>query len=146
MENLSKKRCLLDTNILVAYINRSHVHHEQAVKIIDRLVSGDFYGVISSQNILELSAVLIHGLRQSREEVANDIQYLSADNLLEIIYPQPQVLAKFFSLLKKIATLHVTDVFLLATAIVYEVDVIVTGDGEFIKAVRDEIDAYNPLN
>ena len=130
---------------MVAYINRSHVHHEQAVKIIDKLISGEFFGVISSQNILELSAVLVHGFRQLREEVANDIQYLSSDNLIEIVYPQPEVLAKFFSLLKKITTLHVTDIFLLATAIVYDVDVIVTGDNEFMQAVRDEIDIYNPF-
>lgn len=145
MTDLSGKRCLLDTNLLVAFINRNHIHHSVAKIIYEKIINGEFRAVISVQNLLELSAVLVHGFGKSRKEVASDISKLASDSLLEVVYPDFRALIEFFSLMKKETILHVTDLFLLATAFVYNIEVIITGDKAFRKIELKEIEIFNPF-
>ena len=143
MKKLLKKRCLLDTNILVAFLNRKHPYHSQVREIFEKLNGGEFKGVVSSQNLLELGAVLVHAFKISRQQAAKDLSLFFSDPLLEVIYPTPGVLERFFKLMKKSKGLHVVDIFLLATALVNGVEVLITGDKEFLKI--KEIEVYNPF-
>lgn len=143
--NLSGKTCLFDTNILVAHINRSHVHHAQAVAFFDQTLTRDFRAVISSQNLLELTAVLVHGFRQTRRQVAEDVELVRKDGILDVIYPDERSIENFFQLLKENVSLHTSDLFLLATAVTHKVDVIVSGDRDFQKVPPSLISIYNPF-
>lgn len=145
MISLSKKRCLLDTNVLVALVNKNHKNHVLAVKLFDRIFQKEFSAVVSSQNLLELSAVLVHGYKQDREAVKKDISRFASDALIEVVYPDFQTLEKFFSLMNEETGLHLTDLYLLATAIAFRIDVLITGDEEFAKIKSRQIQVYNPF-
>lgn len=145
MTSLSKKRCLLDTNVLVALVNRDHKNHLRALKLFDRLFQKEFTGVISSQNLLELASVLVHGYKQGREVVKKDISRFASDSLIEVVYPDFHTLEKFFSLMGEETGLHLTDLYLLATAIAFQIEVLVTGDTDFAKIKFRQIQVYNPF-
>jgi predicted nucleic acid-binding protein len=145
MIKLSGKICLIDTNVLVALINKKHQYHLQALSIFNRLKAKEFKAVISSQNILELTAVLVHGFKINRVEAAKDIRLLTQDKILSIIYPDYRALTNFFSLMKKEKACHTVDLFLLATAQAQGVEVIISGDLDFQKLQLKTIAVYNPF-
>lgn len=145
MTGLSKKRCLLDTNILVALVNKSHSHHKKALKIFDRVLQKEFVAVISSQNLLELSAVLVHGFRIDREEVKKDIARFASDSLIEVVYPDFTVMERFFKLIPHEINLHLIDLYLLATALVFRIDVLITADSDFEKIKSHDIQVFDPF-
>jgi len=136
MTNLSGKRCLIDTNLLISYINKSHPFHQKAKQIFLQIINGDFQAVLSSQNILELAAVLVHAFKISKKEAAADIEAIVNSHLFDVIYPPANVLNKFLYLMKKETPLHVVDLFLIATALENQVEVIITTDKKF-KEVKD---------
>jgi len=133
MINLSEKRCLIDTNILVAYINQSHPLHLKAKKLFQRILKKEFKPVLSSQNLLELTAVLVEVFKISKKQAAKDVELFATDPLFEIIYPNHNVLNNFFSLMEKGISLHTVDAFLLATAMENRVEIIITTDKEWKK-------------
>ena len=133
MTNLSKKRCLIDTNILVAYINQSHPLHLKAKKLFQRILKKELKPVLSSQNLLELTAVLVEAFKISKQQAVKDVELFANDPLFEIIYPNHNVLNNFFSLMEKGISLHTVDAFLLATAMENRVEIIITTDKEWKK-------------
>jgi len=133
MTNLSKKRCLIDTNILVAYINQSHPLHLKAKKLFQRILKKELKPVLSSQNLLELTAVLVEAFKISKQQAVKDVELFANDPLFEIIYPNHNVLNNFFSLMEKGISLHTVDAFLLATAMENRVEIIITNDKKWKK-------------
>jgi predicted nucleic acid-binding protein len=133
MINLSEKRCLIDTNILVAYINQSHPLHLKAKKLFQRILKKEFKPVLSSQNLLELTAVLVEAFKISKQQAVKDVELFANDPLFEIIYPNHNVLNNFFILMEKGISLHTVDAFLLATAMENRVEIIITTDKEWKK-------------
>lgn len=144
MTKLSGKRCLVDTNILVALVDGDHKNHQASVEFFDRLESGEFEAVISTQNVLELTSVLIRGLKHKTTEVAKDVEALTQDKIFEVIHPEETSLTIFFELLKK-EKMHVVDLFLVATAIAAGVEVIISEDKDFGKLKTKKIGVYNPF-
>ena len=143
MKPIFGKRCLLDTNILAAYLDRKHPHHTQATRIVHMATEGNIHAIISSQNIIELTAVLTHAWKVPRQQVSRDVEALRSDDSLTIIYPDNAVLSKFLLLLPTLPHMHTMDIFLLATAIVFDVHVIITLDKGFLK--NGHIETYIPL-
>jgi len=133
MINLSEKRCLIDTNILVAYINQSHPLHLKAKKLFQRILKKELKPVLSSQNLLELTAVLVEAFKISKQQAVKDVELFANDPLFEIIYPNHNVLNNFFSLMEKGISLHTVDAFLLATAMENRVEIIITNDKKWKK-------------
>lgn len=146
MISLSKKRCLLDTNILVAFVNRSHQHHNRAREIFEKILNHEFQAVVSSQNLLELSAVLVHGFKKDKEKTASDVSHFASDELIEVVYPDFKVLERFFSLMKFDFNLHITDLYLLATCLTSNIDVLITADNDFRKVKTKDLVVYNPFS
>lgn len=145
MKAIFSKTCLLDTNVLVAFINASHPHHGKAVELFSFLQEEKFQGVITSQNVLELTAVLVHGFKKDRKIVAEDVRMFTSDKLLTVLYPSEEVLTQFFTLVRDVPRVHVSDLFLLATAISHKVDVVVSADRQFIQMAKHLIPFYNPF-
>lgn len=145
MQSIFKKTCLLDTNVLVAYTNRAHPNHKRAALLFDALLEGKFKTVISIQNVLELSAVLIHGMGLPRNTVADDLRVFTTDSHIGILYPNTSVLSAYIKNLKVYPTLHAVDVYLLTTALEFGIQVLVSADKAFINAARSVISVYNPF-
>ena len=144
MTNSLSGTWLLDTNILVAFFDRSSLKNEIAKKIIGEIEMGRFKVVVSSQNILELSSVLIAGYKGSRAKVVGDIKKLLdfiGDS--SVIYPTSKSLNKYLSLLRKNESVHMTDLFLAATMFSAGIDSIITNDLVFEKISGIKI--YNPF-
>lgn len=139
-----KKTCLIDTNILVAYFNASHVHHALALTVIEDAIDKKFTAVISSQNILELTAVELHGWKIDRKTVAKHIDMLKNDPALTFLYPDVRVMQKFQETLVAYPTLHTMDLYLLATALTFKVDMIITFDSDFRAVKEPSLTILNP--
>lgn len=133
MTNLKGKKCLIDTNILVAYINQGHPFHLNAKKLFKRIAEREFKPILSSQNLLELTAVLVHAFKIPQQEIIGDVELFANDPLFEIIYPNFDVLNKFFNLMKRRISIHTVDTFLIATALGNGVETIITADKQFMK-------------
>jgi len=133
MTNLSGKKCLIDTNILVAYINQSHPFHLNAKKLFQKILKKEFKPVLSSQNLLELTAVLVHAFKIPQEKAVLDVELFVKDLFFEIIYPNSDVLSNFFNLIKKESSIHTIDAFLIATALGNGVETVITTDKQFTK-------------
>ena len=145
MQQLSGKKCLLDTNVLVALINKEHKEHQKAVNLFEKLTAHEFQAFISSQNLFELVAVLVHGYKILRNEAARSVELLSSDELLEIVYPDYKTVEKFFTLVKNENNIHVADLFLIATAISFRIEIIISGDRELKNLRTKEIKIFNPF-
>lgn len=137
----SGTKCLLDTNILVAYFNAGSTKHSQARGFLEKVSKGDILGFISSQNILELSSVLRNTYHVSSTLIADNIRDLSHE--LSVVYPNTKTIEIFTSYLRE-KNMHAMDLFLLATAKAHDLDYLVTEDKHF-KLVT-EIKIYNPFN
>jgi len=136
MISLSGKRCLIDTNILVAYINKEHPFHQRVKKLFAQIIKGDFKPILSSQNVLELVSVLVHTFKIPKKEAVADVGAIIDSHLFEVIYPNSNVLTRFFYLIKKEISLHVVDLFLIATALENRVEAVLTTDKKF-KEIKD---------
>lgn len=145
MINISGKKCLFDTNVLVALLNANHPGHSGTVSLFDRLKKKEFGAVLSNQNLFELTAVLVHAYKISSGQVASDIELFLSDKKMEIVYPDVRVMEKFLELLKSGLSLHTADLFLLSTLIIFDIDVIVTGDQSWQKMKIPHIAVYNPF-
>lgn len=145
MINISGKTCLFDTNILVALLNADHPDHFGAVSLFDRLQKKEFHAVLSSQNLFELTAVLVQAYKIGAGQVASDMELFLSDKKMEIVYPDVRVMEKFLELLKLGLSLHVSDIYLLSTLIVFDIPVILTGDKYWQKLKIPRIAVYNPF-
>ncbi len=141
MTNLAGKKCLIDTNILVAYINQRHHLHLNAKKLFQRILNQKFKPVLSSQNLLELTAVLVHAFKISPQEAIKDVEIFTNDPTFEIIYPNLNVFNKFINLMKEKISIHTVDAFLIATALGNGVEIIITADKQFkqVKEITTEL-------
>lgn len=139
----SNTRCLLDSNILVAYVVKESSNHQKALSFFQTIIEGKLKAAVSSQNLLELGAVLTKAYKLTHVAASNDIEKFMSDPLIEIIYPNSQVMGKFTHFLKEKYKVHVTDLFLAATALSYNIDTIITNDRDFLKI--KEIKIYNPF-
>ena len=136
----SGAKCLLDTNVLVAYLNADSPQHTLASLLLKRISDGDLKGYISSQNVLELSSVLQNTYHVSGESISKDINKIVSE--LTVIYPDPETI-NIFSGFVKSKKMHVMDLFLLATTKAHKIDYLVSEDKHF-KDIK-EIRVYNPF-
>ncbi len=140
---LSNTSCLLDTNILVAALDKNNKNHTKAIIFLTGSDKANLKFILSSQNILELSAVLISALKISRKLSIDALDKFINDPLVKIIYPSPAALEKFISLLSENTNVYIVDLFLIATALANNVNTVVTNDRDFSKVKG--IKVYNPF-
>lgn len=144
MNPIYGKKCLLDTNIFLFANDRSSVHHKKAVQLFKELEEGRFQGYFSIQTLLEFGAVLTRGYKIPKEEVEKDIKLILSNPKLKILFPLPSVLTEFLRLFGKETKLYIFDLYLIATAKIFEIEVIITADEDF-RFVKD-ISIFNPFN
>lgn len=143
MNPIYGKKCLLDTNIFLFAYDRSSPHHQRAVRLFKDLEEERFQGYFSIQTLLEFGAVLNRGYKISMKEVKEDIELILANPKLKILYPLPSVLPIFLQLFQKEDKLYIFDLYLIATARAFNMEVIITADEDFRK-IKD-ISVYNPF-
>lgn len=143
MNPIYGKKCLLDTNVFLFAYDRSSPHHQKAVQLFKNLEEGRFQGYFSIQSLLEFGAVLTRGYRIPKRKVAEDIKLILSNQKLKILFPLPSVLTEFLQLFGKESKLYIFDLYLIATAKIFEIEVIITADEDF-KTIKD-ISVYNPF-
>lgn len=140
--NLSSETWLVDSMVLVALVNKDHINHNSAESLFTRIYSEKIRVFISSQNILEYSAVLTKGYKLAVSEVAKSISSLVNDPNFMIIYPNVEAINQYSSDFSK-GSLHPTDLFLVATMKSNGINSIITDDRDFGKI--KEIKVFNPF-
>jgi len=82
---------LLDSNVLVYFLNSKSKHHSQANKIFQQVEQGKISACISVQNILEVSAVVTDQRRVenpiSHPQLAQQVAHWLEGNRIRLIYP-----------------------------------------------------------
>ncbi len=139
----SNTRCLLDSNLLVAYTISESPHYDKAHQLFEKIANDKIYIFIAAQNLLEFAAVLNRAYKLPKKEIAKGIHRFISDPLIEVIYPNKKTTDHFIYLLNQNHTLHITDIFLIATALTNNIDTIITNDKDFKKI--KEIKVYNPF-
>lgn len=142
MTNLSGKTWLVDSMVLVAFVNKEHVNHAKALKLFELISFGEVKVVISSQNILEYSTVLIKGYKLPAKEVVKSVKALFSDSNFSLIYPNSIALEDYATRLSD-TVLHPTDFFLMTTMLANGIDSIITDDRDFPKI--KELTVFNPF-
>lgn len=140
--NLSSETWLVDSMVLVALVNKNHINHDQAENLFVRIYSEKTRVFISSQNILEYSAVLTKGYKLNPSEVAKSIKSLLSDPNFFVIYPNAEAINRYSRGFSD-SPLHPTDFFLTVTMLANGIDSIITDDRDFgkIKGIK----VYNPF-
>ena len=143
MKTIYGKKCLFDTNILIAGRIENHSFHTQAKEIFSDLRENRFTAFISVQNIMEYSSVLMKGYGLSHREMRKNITDLILLPGIGVIYPSPMSTDLYLEMIEKYSMMFVYDLYLLATAISNGVEVIISADRDFSKV--KEIEFYNPF-
>ncbi len=140
--SLSSGTWLVDSMVLVALVNKDHINHDVAKDLFDRIYSQQVQVFISSQNVLEYSAVLTKGYKMPASEVAKSVESLTNDPNFLVIYPNREAVDKYSEGFSG-SPLHPVDFFLVATMIANGVKAIITDDRDFekIKGIK----VYNPF-
>ena len=138
MADTSKKRFLVDTNILVYSLDRSSPFQKLAVEFFRLCEQGEFKGAVAHQNVIELINTLIRDYKISNRESLKKTRVLIDEGVLEIIFPLPTTLGRFFDLAGKYKG-KTFDLYLAATALDNGVEGIITNnpkDFEFISGFK----------
>lgn len=116
------KPILFDTNILVYNQNMDSPHFELAHLWHQRVVKGEIQGILSSQNILEFTAVMTSSRHLTKpltpKQVSREISRYQHNHDFGFIYPNEQTVSVFAKLLKRYGLKNSRqsfDVFLVAT-------------------------------
>ncbi len=140
--NISGKKCLFDTNILIFARDKTSLRHQKAVELFKDLEAGKFEAFVSYQNLLEFTAVLTRVYKISQKEVAGDLELLLSSPKIRVIYPTLATLPIFLKLLKKDTGVYVYDLYLAATAKTNGIEIIISNDNDFQKI--KEVNLFNP--
>lgn len=143
MMNISGKKCLLDTNILLFAADRGSPLHQKSKELFQQIDEDRFQAYISVQNILEFAAVLTRGYNLHQKKVKDFIDRLLSDNKITLLFPNLLAFQIFMKLLQKETGVYVFDLFLAATAKAAGVSTIVSDDDDFRNLPG--FTAYNPF-
>jgi len=143
MNRILRKNCLLDTNILIFVTDQNSPYHSEALKIFDVIARGELKAYVSTQNLLEYGAVLTRVYKVPQKEIAADIQELLSDSYFTVIHPAEIAVSIFLDFMNKKTGTYIYDLYLIATAIVSNMDYIITDDRELAKVKGIKI--FNPF-
>lgn len=135
----SNRTIFFDTNILIYNQDQDSSFYQQALDYHQKVMTGKIRGVISSQNLLEFSAVMTNP-KKITKSLSQKIVALEINKYLKspftIIYPKQETLSIFVKLIKKYRLSnpkHVFDFFLIATMLSYNITHILTiNDKDFL--------------
>jgi predicted nucleic acid-binding protein len=133
----------LDTNIFVAFFDGSSPRYQAARDLISNAVGGQFHAILSSQNILEISSVLINGYKIQSDTVVSDVRAIIEQSVFSIVYPDSATIELYLRYVAKHSHVHTTDLFLAATMVSHGISSIITNDRDFEKIPG--IRVYNPF-
>lgn len=129
----SKQTILFDTNILVYNQDKDSQFYKFASSFHRNAIEGKIKPVISSQNLLEFSAIMINPKKiikpLSQKIVALEMKRYVSSGIFEIIYPNLKTVSVFTGLLKKYKLKNprqTFDLFLVATMISNDIFQILT--------------------
>lgn len=129
----SKQKILFDTNILVYNQDSDSQFYEQSSLYHQKAIEGKIEAVISSQNLLEFSAIMINPKKitkpMSQKLVALELKKYIDSEVFEIIYPNLKTFPIFTELFTKYRLKNprqMFDFFLMATMISNDIFQILT--------------------
>lgn len=130
---------LFDSNILVYAHNQDALFHSQALGAVAKVIEGEIFGVLTSQNLLEFYSIMTDKKRLSdpvTSELASELvdQYLLSP--FEIIYPNLSTNKVMIELLRnneqsaksQIKDGQIFDVYLVATMLSSNISHIITAN------------------
>ncbi len=126
---------LFDTNVLVYNQDQESVFYKEAAEYHRRAIDGEIRAVISSQNLLEFTSVMLNPKKitrpLSKEIVTQEIKKYLQSGFFTIIYPSAETMNLFTDLVARNTTqnpLYVFDLFLITTMLANDVKRILTAN------------------
>lgn len=152
----TSSKVLFDTNVLIYNQDIDSPYYQQAHYYHELVFSDQLQGIISSQNLLEFSAVMTNDKKiptpLTHEEVSEEISQYIHSRYFPVIYPNKQTLSTYQTLLNKYALKNprqLFDLFLVATMIANQVSTILTANAkdfqfEGIKVMELKLPPHKP--
>lgn len=140
---MAKNKCYLDSNVLIAFLEKPHQFHRQAVKILVRAATEQIGVCISPLTLDETIHIILRDLRlkrvnKSEEKVAGEIKKLWKIPLIELVNPpdDKKPLTGIPNLIKKYK-LRSRDAFHLLTMKFHKIKYFATFDTDFDLVFSD---------
>lgn len=134
---MAKNKCYLDSNVLIAFLERPHQFHRQAVEILIRAAAEQIGVCVSPLTLDETIHIVLRDLRLKRagraeEKVAEEIKKLWKIPLFEAVSPpnDKKALTKIPGFIKKYK-LRSRDAFHLLTMEFHKIKYFATFDNDF---------------
>lgn len=145
MQNISNTSCLVDTNILVYFLDEKSSFHPRASEVMAAMSKGIFEGYIAQQNIIECANTLLSQGKQEHGTVIRTVIELYESFDSRIIIPLDTTTLTFSDLLSDMPTRkkEIFDVFLAATMIDNGIQTIITNNDKDFTGIKG-ISVYNP--
>ena len=128
---------LFDTNVIVYNQDQDSKFYSQAAMYHDKALSGKVNAVISSQNLLELVAVITNPERITRpltqKQVSLEVEKYLSSSSFTVIYPNDKTMTFFTKLLKRYRlknSRQTFDFFLVATMLSNGIKTILTANDQ----------------
>ena len=150
MENILTAS-LIDTNILVYANNEDSPFHSKCKTVVERAVNGKIKAAVSTQNLVELYAVITDKRRVehplSPAKATELVNFYKAQENIQIIAPTVQTLGTLTSLIEehKPKAQSIFDLFLVASMMDNNIHEIYTANSDHFKPFTPIIKTINPL-
>lgn len=134
---MAKNKCYLDSNILIAFLEKPHQFHQQAVEILVKAATEQIGVCVSPLTLDETIYIVLRDLRLTRvsraeEKIATEIKKLWKIPLIEVVNPpdDKKKLTGIPDLIKKYQ-LRSRDAFHLLTIKFHQIKYFATFDNDF---------------
>ena len=135
---------LFDTNVLVYNQDQDSKFYAQAAMYHDKALSGKITAMVSSQNLLELVAVITNQERITRpltqKQVSLEVEKYLSSSSFTVIYPNDQTMTFFTKLLKRYRlkiSRQTFDLFLVATMLSNNIRKILTANIQDFRSFKE---------
>ncbi len=127
---------ILDSSFLIAYFNEADSHHQQAVKIMQKLKDGAFGKLFVTDYVFD--EFVTFSAKRARSDLAIEWGQSVLDSTrIELMHTETMEFQTAWSLFKQYKKLSFTDCTILAVARHFEIDNVISFDSDFdgIKGV-----------
>lgn len=131
----SKKRILVDTNILAYLSDKESPFFEKVFRFFSLCEENGTKIVMAQQNVIELVRTLVRDYGLTLPKSLEKVRLLLSEREFEIIHPFPSTLDLYFQLVSS-GSKGTFDLYMASTAIDNGVDCIVTNDPKGFKGIK----------
>lgn len=136
MKNIFEENFLVDTNLLVYYLDKNSEFHSLVKDFILTCVRRKKLFFIAQQNLIELLSVLINGYKIKKPSAIVRVDRFAQRKLVQVVTPLPTTFSRCLKLVGEIKSNDIFDAFLAATALDNGIKHVVTNNARDFSGMK----------